>query len=262
MTYAPKTLTDLGEYFEEHGGVNLGIVGDVHHTTGYHLGRDRLDLPDYSVKQPRDIAGLTNAASAIDLGRIHGSLDELYRFSRELVRACQAKAAGYRDVREVIYSPDGQRVQRWSGVDGQIHTGEGNGDASHLSHTHVSYFRDSEGRSKVGLFAPLMEEDMAAPVWHPLPGGDGTIKLNPGRGLVDMIDGRRYVPEDTEKTSYGRADIEGVGKGYVVRDLGRGCLALEDACVFVPADASLHHYVVTFDAPEITVTQDGGLIDG
>lgn len=260
MTYAPKTLIGLADYFEEHGGVNLGIVGDAAHTKGYHLGRDRLTLPDYSVKQPRDVAGLTNAASAIDLGRIHGSLQELYAFSRELVAACMAKAPGYRDVREVIYSPDGRRVQRWSGVSGQIETGPGNGDASHLTHTHVSYFRDSEAREKVGLFAPLMEGDMPAIVWYPVAGGDGTVTLKAGRGLVDLITGRRYVPTDTEKISHARAVAEGVGSGFLVRDSGHACLALDDACTFTPAStAALRRFVITADADPntITVTQDG-----
>ena len=42
MSYSPRTLQDLGAYWTGQGGVNLGVVGDVGHTVGYHLGRDRI----------------------------------------------------------------------------------------------------------------------------------------------------------------------------------------------------------------------------
>lgn len=170
MTYAPKSIRDLAAYFESVGGKPLGIVGNGAHCGGYHLGRDRIYgacackphgicAPgardrDYSVQHARDKAGLSDAASAIDLGRVNGSLRQMRSFSRWLVRRCQDGAPGTRDIREIIYTPDGERVQRYSGIDGEVHTGPGNGDSSHLTHTHISFFRDSEGRSKVGLFAP------------------------------------------------------------------------------------------------------------
>jgi hypothetical protein len=160
---------DLARFWIAQGGVSLGIIGNTAHTKGYHLGADRIfdgggpgiGWDDYSVKLARDKAGLTNAASAIDLGKLDGSLGELRRFSRWLVRRCQAKADGYRDVREVIYwNPDTAAVERWSGVDGLIHTGPGQGDLSHRTHTHISYYRDSEGRDKRPLFAPFFAPDI------------------------------------------------------------------------------------------------------
>ena len=170
MTYSPKTLNQLGAYWTSQGGVNLGVVGDVNHRVGYHLGRDRIyghfgqGDDDYSVKHPRDRKGLTDGASAIDLGKLDGTYEGLQGFSRWLVKMCMMSATGSRDVREIIYSPDGVRVQRYSGIDGQIHTGEGNGDASHTKHTHISYFRDAENRDKRPLFrpyfAPVPEDDM------------------------------------------------------------------------------------------------------
>lgn len=169
MTYAPDTLQALGAYYVLHGGVNLGIVGNTAHTTGYHLGRDRIYGPmgqgddDYSVRHPRDKAGLSGAAAAIDLGKLRGSLTELYAFSSWLVNECQDHRPGYEDVREIIYSPDGVKVQRYSGIDGVIHSGPGNGDLSHKNHTHISYFRDSESRRKIGLFAPYLEGSMGQP---------------------------------------------------------------------------------------------------
>lgn len=164
MTFAPAPLLALQAWWVANGGVPLGIVGDASHaaTGGYHEGRDDLQRAgvlanDYSVKQPRDIAGLSNAASAIDFGQLNGSLAELQRFSVWLVGQCQKRAPGWDDVREIIYSPDGVHVWRWSGVDYQLRegypNGSGQGDASHLWHTHVSFYRDAEARDKLALVA-------------------------------------------------------------------------------------------------------------
>ena len=268
MTYSPATLRLLGAYWTEHGGVNLGIVGDTNHTAGYHLGRDRIYSPsgqgdaDYSVKHPRDKAGLSDAAAGIDLGRVNGSLTGLQHFSRWLVRQCQNGADGSRDVREVIYSPDGSQVQRWSGIDGGIHTGPGNGDLSHLSHTHISYFRDSEDRDKVALFAPYWEDEDVVD-WYPLPGGDGTVTIKEGRGLVSLVTGKAVGTTDYEKVSHCRGHLVepfGAGanrqEGYVVRHRQQAMLALDDVVEsFTPRDDG------TAPAPSLSVlTGDDGSV--
>lgn len=158
MTYSPPTLTDLGRYWASKGGVNLGVVGDVAHQrkgTSYHLGKSSLAPDAYSRLTARDRAGLTEAASAIDLGRLNGSYARLRTFSVWLVRRCQAGATGTVDIREVIYTDDGETVRRYDrerGVDSDPRPGEA--DGSHLWHTHISFYRDSEKRSKTGTFAP------------------------------------------------------------------------------------------------------------
>ena len=43
-----------------------------------------------------------------------------------------------RDLREIIYSPDGKVVRRWDRLGKRS-----SGDDSHLWHTHFSFFRDS-----------------------------------------------------------------------------------------------------------------------
>lgn len=281
MSTAPSSLRELAAYYTDHGGKVLGIVGDTGHTVGYHLGKDRiydgsgpgLGDQDYSVRLARDKAGLTNAAAAIDLGRLNGSLQELYKFSRWLVAQCKADQPGHRDVREIIYSPDGVKVQRYSGVDGGIHTGDGNGDASHISHTHISYFRDSQARSKVGLFAPYFEgADMAGLKWQPTePGqGIGSVLVKADRGLVNLRTGAVGDPLHDERPSYGRVLLAepfppaapGRQTGYLVIMGGEACVALDDVVdTFVPDPVgpapTLHRYVITVDAPDITVTQDG-----
>ena len=159
-TINPPRLIELGKFWVAQGGVNLGVVGDPKHAAkgvSYHLGKGQLLPTAGSIKLARDKAGLSNAASAIDLGKLDGSLANLRLFSKWLVARCMADPDVRHDIREIIYSPDGKKVQRYSGVDNQIHTGKGNGDLSHRGHTHISFFRDSESRDKVGLFRSFFD---------------------------------------------------------------------------------------------------------
>jgi hypothetical protein len=267
MTYAPQTLTKLGAYWTSKGGVNLGIVGDLFHVTGYHLGRDRIYGPhgkggeDYSVQHPRDKAGLTNAASAIDLGKVDGTYTGLQEFSRWLVKQCQSSAPGTRDIREVIYSPDGSQVQRWSGIDGNIHTGAGNGDASHRTHTHISYFRDSEYSDKVGAFAPYWHEDDVPMLdGYPISGGDGTVTMREGTRLINLITGKDVATTDYVKTSHCRYHLNepwggtiGRDEGYFVRHAQQAHLILDDLVEsFVPREEPVPE-------PEPVTLLDSGL---
>ena len=173
MSYAPAPLKALGAYLVAHGAVNLGIVGDTAHAakgTSYHLGADKLAPGAYSATLARDRTGLTNAASAIDIGRVGGSLPGLRKLSAWLVAECQRGACP--DIREVIYSPDGKVVRRWESLDNQVHSGPGQGDDSHLTHTHVSFYRDSESRDKIALFRGYFEGETM-----PLPITEAVLKL-------------------------------------------------------------------------------------
>lgn len=236
MSYIPASLAELATYWTKQGGVSLGVIGNQKHCAGYHLGKDRIfsdcackpdgtcepgrRWSDYSVSLARDKAGLTNAASAIDLGKLNGTLDNLYAFSRWLVAQCQAKATGYADVREVIYSPDGDRVQRYSGVDGLVHTGPGNGDASHKTHTHISYFRDSEKRDKTALFRTYF----AAPQEPDVPGVAYEFEDTARSGWFTVVgEGHSYlnlstgelvgIPGGSRKRAFGPVTLIGRGIG-------------------------------------------------
>lgn len=176
MTFAPKTLTDLMAYWKAQGGVNLGIVGDSAHLAkgvSYHLGKDDLLPGAYSARLPRDRAGLSLAASACDLGRLDGSLTELWAFSRWFAGECSKGNRLFSDVREVIFwSTVRNRVIGWSSEA----TGDGfvndYGDLSHKTHTHISWFRDSEFRAKIKTFSAY-PAFRSAPVPAPVPpGGD------------------------------------------------------------------------------------------
>ncbi|MFC0099603.1 hypothetical protein ACFFKH_19040 [Micromonospora marina] len=132
----------------------VGIVGDVNHRGGYHCGSDRVVRNDYSVvESSRDRSGLTLYASALDVGmfsvRSGGGTHNLRTFSTWMVAQCAANAADTRDIREIIYSPDGRTVRRWDRLGRRT-----SGDSSHLFHTHFSFFRDSTkaGRDQTPLF--------------------------------------------------------------------------------------------------------------
>lgn len=159
MTFAPKSILDVRRLIQTHipqlSAVELGIVGDDSHAnsgTSYHLGEDALRSTSYSiVESPRDRAGLSDAASALDVGwfkiTVKGKTHTLRDLSAWMVGQCRANEADTRDIREIIYSPDGETVKRWDklGI-------RSSGDDSHLTHTHVSWFRDSENRDKTALF--------------------------------------------------------------------------------------------------------------
>jgi hypothetical protein len=132
----------------------VGIVGDPNHRGGYHCGSDRVVPNDYSVVESRrDSSGLTLHASALDVGTFSvssgGATHNLRTFSTWCVSQCAAGAADARDIREIIYSPDGTTVKRWDRLGKRT-----SGDSSHLFHTHFSFFRDSTkaGRDETALF--------------------------------------------------------------------------------------------------------------
>jgi hypothetical protein len=165
MTYAPDDLLAVILYLNGQGAPMdaLGIVGDASHaaTGGYHEGHDDLAAHgrlgyDYSVvESPRD-ARPTDAASATDFG----GTTWWRPLTLWLVAACETGAPGTEDIREVIYTPDGKTVHRWDRLG--IRT---TGDDSHLWHTHLSFFRDSEGRR--GTFLALLKRYFAGqPATH------------------------------------------------------------------------------------------------
>lgn len=148
MTYAPQDLLDAIRYLHGQGAPSdaLGIVGDASHaaTGGYHEGRDDLAAHgrlgyDYSTTEsPRDTRP-TDAASALDF-----AATSWWRpLTLWLVDQCRAGAPGTEDIREIIYTPDGQVIKRWDRIGIRD-----SGDDSHLWHTHISFHRDSEGRRR------------------------------------------------------------------------------------------------------------------
>jgi hypothetical protein len=149
-----------GEHSADLDPAEVGIVGDPAHRGGYHCGRDRVDLDDYSVRESsRDRAGLDDHAAALDIGefevRVAGKVHNLRSFSIWAVAQCKANTPDSRDIREIIYTTDGKTVRRWDRL-GKRTTG----DSSHLWHTHFSFFRDAikAGRDQRPLFIRYLTE--------------------------------------------------------------------------------------------------------
>jgi len=156
MTYAPASIKAAQVYLQGKTGlpwVSLGIVGDENHRGGYHQGEPNVPASDYSRDEsPRDENGLSGAASALDIGKFSRGGKTLQGLSLWIVGQCKAGAPDTRDIREVIYSPDGVTVKRWDRLGKRS-----SGDDSHRDHTHISYHRDAEGRDKVSLFKRFFE---------------------------------------------------------------------------------------------------------
>jgi hypothetical protein len=222
VTYAPDDLRAVQRYCRGLTGQpweSLGIIHDTPQGGGYHEGRDLLaragrapgsGYTDYSwVESSRDLNGLDDAGSAFDLGGDFGRFREI---TLGIVAACEHGDPRARDVREVIYTPDGYSVRRWDRL-GRRDTG----DDSHLSHTHISFFRDSEGRRADGdnflgllmlLFEgrDVQEEDDMPPGIPPTdipPTGVGSFTIWPvNSGAAGFGQAWLNVCNDTLGTTY------------------------------------------------------------
>lgn len=161
MTYADPALVDARRYLMSLGipGNAIGIVGDTSHqaTGGYHVGNDVLAAigklyTDYSKRQTDKDRPGSNAAMALDIGGLSGQ--QLYELTAWLIAQCRAGTADSRNIREVIgrRSPSGG-VTRYDAL-GIL---PDSGSADHATHTHISYYRDSEGQDKTSLFRRYYE---------------------------------------------------------------------------------------------------------
>jgi hypothetical protein len=149
VTYAPADLIAALDYLHLRGAPwdSLGCVGDTAHgAAGYHIGADLVPADDYSRSESsRDRSHTTDAAAAIDFSGAPWWTD----LTLWLVDQCKTGAPGTEDIREIIYTPDGRTVRRWDRLGIRA-----SGDDSHLYHSHLSFFRDSEGRR--GGFVDLL----------------------------------------------------------------------------------------------------------
>ncbi|MFD6567490.1 hypothetical protein [Micromonospora profundi] len=207
----------------------VGIVGDSAHRGGYHCGSDRVVTNDYSVvESSRDRTGLTLDAAALDVGgfevRSGGRTHTLASFSAWCVGQCAANAADTRDIREIIYSPDGKTVKRWDRL-GKRTTG----DDSHRWHTHFSFFRDAikAGRDQRPLFRRylssigLLEDDMTPEEHNWL----ATIHKN-----LTVLDGRNPIGQVYLRLAEGRDDTGAPVTGHPnLKSLGVQLTALQTA---------------------------------
>lgn len=171
MTYAPQTLLDVRHWLQagwpQLSDNEVGIVGGPSHVetgTSYHLGEDELKMGKnpYSARTARDKAGLADpeiedAACALD---IDDDWPLLREFSIWVVDQCRRPNPhpDTLDIREVIYSPDGKTVWTWDREHGQTSPPEQRGSSSHLTHSHMSRYRDATRNPLLPLFKRFMTE--------------------------------------------------------------------------------------------------------
>lgn len=157
MTYADPALVKARDYLISLGipGNSIGIVGDRSHRSsgGYHVGNDVLAMigklhTDYSKRQTDKDRPGSNAAVALDVGGLSGQ--QLYELTAWLIAQCKAGSPDTRNIREVIgrRSPGGGVVL----YDALGIRDPDSGTLDHATHTHISYYRDSEGEDKTAVF--------------------------------------------------------------------------------------------------------------
>lgn len=219
MTVLGVRLREWREYIKgedaDLDNFEVGTVGGPSHVaegTSYHLGKDQLKMSrnPYSARTARDKAGLANpeTANLASAGDVDDDLDELREMSVWIVEECRRPNPhpDTRDIREIIYSPDGVTVFTWDREKGQTSAPERRGSASHRTHTHFSWYRDSGLRDKTGVFRrffnrhnPAGGNDMI-----PIPFGEGE-KPNPPSSRVKVMQ-LALVRAGGDLTPYGGAD--------------------------------------------------------
>lgn len=205
MTYAPPSLLDWRRVFASRfphiPTTQFGIVGGPSHVatgTSYHLGRDQLKMSKdpYSARTRRDRDGLTDAASAGDVTDWIGP-NLLRELSQWVVTECRRGAADSSDIREVIFSPDGNAVLTWDRERGVSSFPMPRGDSSHRSHTHFSWYRNSEFTNRAALFERFFQTRAKRK------GGDMFFLRSPSVASVYVSDGltMRAMPGGTWKST-------------------------------------------------------------
>ncbi len=190
MTNAPNDLLTFRSGVRSRTGlaaVDVGITGDGIHarTGGYHEGMDVLisigryhappnqhigsTVEDYSARTARDRVGLTNSASAVDIGSgwRQGRAAWL-RWNVALVAALHAGDPALAAVRAINYTVDGVTKHR---TDREHGWAVEDSTDTVLTHTHAELYRDTEGRRAVALNRLLALIDAA--IKPPAAGGTG-----------------------------------------------------------------------------------------
>lgn len=164
MTNAPADLLTMRSGV--HGVTGLspndtGIVGDDNHDCGYHIGRSALinrgclhvsrgagdPREDYSVRLGRDRAGVTESASAFDLGSgwsgHAGGHAAWLRFNVAFLSELIGRDARLNAVRAVNISTDGSTRHRY---DREYGFAVQSTNDTVTIHTHMEFYRDTEGK--------------------------------------------------------------------------------------------------------------------
>jgi hypothetical protein len=228
MTNEPQDLKTFRVAVQARTGIadprSLGIVGDAVHQRkgGYHEGKDVLEeigryheppgqhigsaTEDYSARLARDRFGLTNDASAFDLGADwpKGGRAAWLRYNNLLLHEMINNPERLPELRAINVSRDGKELKRFDQQD--RHAGLTNSKDSVDTHTHHEFYRDTAGRRQTTL-RRLLELIDAAIAKLPAPpaaqnGEDAMmlIRLSPSDGAVFLSNGvtARWVTSEEE----------------------------------------------------------------
>lgn len=181
MSVAPQSLIEVRRYIAEKAGLprsNMSIRA-ARSSHGFHAGKSEIFGPngdgkkDYSVKDARNMLGLSEASSAIDIKLPQKTLRALTAF---LVEAGKNGTAIF----EVI-GPDANGAATYYSVRTDWQPNHKLAPKSHEWHIHLGLYRDTEFTDRVAIFRPFFE---AAPVPEPEP--DPDVQPDPAPSLTDL----------------------------------------------------------------------------
>lgn len=176
MAYAPLAIQHLYTLILSRipQAVLSGIVGDVHHSFGYHLSRKELPGDDYSVVLPKDRLGDSGAASALDISLPSGLM---ITCTNRLLIAAKKHDSRLAALREFCGTTDGWRTHPYDlsrGQDGPLDSW----DSSHLWHIHLSFYREYENNATIlAPIADVLAGKKTPPNPAPLPEEDDEMRI-------------------------------------------------------------------------------------
>ena len=178
MSTRPQSLIDVSKYVQAKAGVpasNMSIRA-ARSARGFHAGKAEIFGPnghgnrDYSVRDPRNLAGLTDASSAID---VKIPIPQLKALTAHLVEEGKAGSLLF----EVIGPDATGKANYWSVKTGWLPR-PNLAPASHSWHAHLGFWRDTEFADRVAPFRSFFEGP-AAPAPVPEPDPDTTPDASP-----------------------------------------------------------------------------------
>lgn len=167
MSMIPESLREAKRYLVEktgRPGANFSIRA-ARSARGFHAGKAEIFGPDgkgnrdYSVRDPRNKAGLTNASSALDIKIPKGQLKAL---TAHLV-------ANPGDLLFEVIGPDSTGAANYWSVKTGWQPRPNLAPPSHSWHAHVGFWRDTEFADRTAPFRSFYEPNPPAPEPEPDP---------------------------------------------------------------------------------------------
>lgn len=185
MSLRPQSLIDVSKYIQEKAGVpasNMSIRA-ARSARGFHAGKSEIYGPngqgdkDYSVKNPRNKAGLSEYSSAIDIKIAKPQL-------KALVAHLVAEGAAGNLLFEVIGPDSSGKANYWGHITGwqpNPHLAP----ASHAWHAHLGFWRDTENADRLAPFRSFYESPVV-PAPDPAPPADPDVDPDAGPSIADI----------------------------------------------------------------------------